>query len=670
MTWRAERLTDALYGAARRPDAKKDSPQNIESTLEHWQHMLALRAYSPSSIDEQQDGRLRAAQNVSYDWLDEYDVGDLVGEESDGQLEYVRHRTYNMVLTQWSSERGSTMIGSRLLYFQTPAAKSSVHNVRMLTQPHGDARNPQLTQLVHFEFGICRGVEANVHAPVARAWLRHRRATWCGECVLRTRDGATHFAFWRRLSTGRAPGADVVFDEADRCTCAVPFAMAFVLRERDACYLIRLYADCSLAQAADGAFVFRTLTKTMTFVSLLRCCCEPTGARVVLDPFFASPFSRWLVYCTHHCLWWRPTHDSDQRAQAFVDDFLSLTQQHSGDALQAKLQEAFPVHALPRVESIPLVATNPPFFGVQRAMFERLFAAQDVVVLCSETDRTTRMMASFGMRRLDFPVPSNSFVFFRNGSLSRSRPSVRIGLRYWTRSDNASFRVFEHSAIRFDDLLNEMLILAIEADGLAKFETVVKTATTSGAKKRVRTTASKILAPDQEDLVRIRRSERPCLEALKDVLDTTRTRRIFKLTALYYVRQHEPEVIVFALSRANVIGPFWSTVQSMASMYWNAIDATIVTYPALIATHYDTIRKEPEDLRKRSLAFFTLGIPNVEEIEKTILDPSQVDRAIYDPIRQWFLCLEEVERWLSEPLTMEEKEQLNSGLATLRRLAA
>ena len=109
----------------------------------------------------------------------------------------------------------------------------------------------------------------------------------------------------------------------------------------------------------------------------------------------------------------------------------------------------------------------------------------------------------------------------------------------------------------------------------------------------------------------------------------------------------------------------WADVQMMAASYWSTIDFVVRSYPELIRIHFETIAKQPDALRIRSLVFFTLGIPNVEALEEHITSPDQVDAALYEPIRKWYACLEEVDAWLSEPVAKEDRRDLMGGIARL-----
>ena len=622
--------------------------------------MLSFRQYTPNDLDRTLTGQLSSsATTVHHDWLEMASPSIfVVGETRSPELEYVRFRTYGIRAA--ASRPPGRIVGSRLLYYSTQGGGSGrLHHVRMMIDPVETTRwNPCRTQLVQFVFALVAGGEETHALPnIAQVDLQNAQDTWCGHGSVRTMSGDEHPVFWRLLSSSPPQAHHVDFD-AGRCVCDIPFATHFVLRHRrwSRYILVRVMPLCSIEQPeqSDGMFVVSTLGKTLRFASLLYFYEEPQDARLVLDPFFASPFSQWLLYCSNHCLRWRVEHDDIASTQRFVDAFFAVTREHTGDALQHRLQQVFPLERLGDLTQIPLVASNPPFF-FNRRMFENLFTARDVVVLCSETPRTNQVMQSLEMQALTEPQPSAEFVFFRDQVLRSSRPNVRVALRYWVKSTNPLLSRKRSrtsvEAVRVDPLLNEHLIDAIEADGFAEF------------RMDARAQAMHLERPHPSTIDAVRAMETKCLHKLVASLvdDRTRTMRVYKLAALYFVHLKAPEIVAAYTLGAMI----WADVQMMAASYWSTIDFVVRSYPELIRIHFETIAKQPDALRIRSLVFFTLGIPNVEALEEHITSPDQVDAALYEPIRKWYACLEEVDAWLSEPVAKEDRRDLMGGIARL-----
>ena len=643
-TWRSEKLAAVLtYRGV------KNSPQGIESTRSHWEHMLSFRVYDPAALDASCNEELGTLTTIiHYDWMAEYKMDRWEGEMGEETLAYVRWRTYGML--QKSSIQ-DLMVGSRLMYYSTSATGGRFHHVRMLVDPLDSARwNPHRTQLVHCVFALKVSERPRLMSGVVGIHLLHWQDTWCGEATVDTVAHGTHHAFWRIVPDSQLRDPDhvaksVELDASGKCVCYVAFDFNILIRHGSITILVRILPWCTVTKR-DDLFRVETHTTIWEFASPLRYYEEPPDARLVLDPFFASPFSQWLVFCLNHCLRWRLDHVDASSSRRFVSDFLALSRQYKGDELQHRLQQTFPLQQMGGVvnDSVPLVATNPPFF-FRRNMFDQLFRARDVVVLCSETDRTVEIMDSLDMRKMDAPMPKGSFVFYKNGKVTTSHPNVRKALRYWVKKANQVPVGGGLVVAPFDALLNQLLIVAIVKDGIGQFD------------------GDTLQRPDKRAIDDIKRMEEKGLGSLLAALmqDSTRTKRVYKLAALYFVRLRGPDVVA-----SLVDGAVWADVRMIASHYWNTIDTVIEQFPELVRTHYLTITKQPEALRTRSLLFFTLGTPHIEEIEAFIASPDEVDSSLYAPIRRWYSCLDEVNNWLGDALTTDEQKALVKGIVKLQ----
>ena len=632
----------------------KDSPQNIESTRVHFQHILELRRYTPCSTDESLSKQLQLdTTQVHHDWIWSYPSS--VWEGEDGNRSYtasyqdVRHRTYGLTRQACTTR---VVVATQLLYYSVPAASERFHHVRMVVDPDDDTRrNLHNMQLLHFVFGTKLNEEDIVQPNIVQIQLLNLRDTWCGYGVLETRDSQRHDVFWRRIPRHAERAVNdalrVDFDYTGSCACDIPFAYAIHIATPAAILLLRVIPVTTMMRVTrdETTFTVTSETKSWTFGSLLHYYEEPKNARLVLDPFFASPFSQWLMFLLNHCLRWRLDHDNRGTTQAFIDSFFAVTKQWRGDELQYKLQEKFPLGDLGDVSSVPLVATNPPFF-FRQSMFEHLFKAQDVVVLCSETKRTSSIMHALDIRYLDAPSPSKQFVFYNNGTLAASYP--RATLRFWVRRGNEPVRS-QHVRLKFDPLLNELLLEAIRLDELLD-ETV------PGNKKKAQK-ANPSPSPDNGEV----ESKRRLVDSM--ISDQTKAKRIRKMAALYFVRLVPPDVVA-----AYTTGPFWREVQDFAAFYWNAIDSVRATYPRLVNTHFHILKTQAESLRTRSLLFFSLAAPHVHALEESIQSPDQVDKECYDPLHTWYSSLETINNWLSETLSEEDKRDLIAGLAKLQTI--
>lgn len=645
-------MIDAIYRSSKNP---VDSPQNIESTTEHWEKMLSLRLYTPNEEDEALTGQLQHAQ-FHYDWLNNYNLYFILGEAAHNWN--VRMRTYNIIKYPPSRFTHRAISGSRLIYYSTPfIGGQRFHHIRMFINPEGVRQNNnpyQPTQLLHFVFSLLLNNEsASVPDRIVGLILSNLNDTWCGYGKAISINSTANL-FWRIVTQHQAQselfriyssGHESVLD------CDIPFQHSFHIQLDSKIILIRIFPYASLVREAD-TFTVATPTNTWTFGSLIHYFEEVPNARLVLDPFFASPFSKWNLFALSHSLIWRVEHTDAKSTHDFIDRFFALTSRFKGDELQHALQRHLSIADIGDVSHIPLVATNPPFF-FRRNMFENLFRAKDVVVLCSETHRTTGIMDSLGLTMLMYPTPDNVFIYYRNGVLNQSNVNVRVSLRYWLRKNNPKLlerRVVTPPPLRFDELLNELLINAIERDNVGTL---------------VDMDGSTVLQSASADTIReIAQKEKVCLSGLIQALmrDSTRTKRIHRMAALYYIRILSPNVL-----SAYVSGPFWVEVQEIASIYWNTIDVVVQAYPELIDVHFSSLSKEPERLITHNLTFFTLGTPNIDDV--TILHLGQVDKSLYEPIRMWSACLDEVNAWLSEPFSGDdERREFLQGLAQLQQI--
>jgi hypothetical protein len=634
--WRAERLVNALpiYRG-------KDSPQNIESTLDHWEHMLSLRVYAPNERDRTWDAQGTRA-TTHYDWIVAYN-DQVEGEARNPSLAYVRQRTYGLI----SRELVDNVVGTRLLYNSTPdASGGSFHNVQMIADPDDTSQvNLQRTRLVHYTFQQKLDETQLTPPRIVGVHLLHWQYTWCGDAFVTLHGGERQRAFWRLLSKRQGHACQVNLNQDGSCTCAADFTYNLVIRHERQDILVRVLPTCALRRMQGNVFRLNTHTMAWVFASPLQYYEEPDNARLVLDPFFASPFSMWLVFCLNHSLRWRMSHVDGVASDNFVRDFLKLSHQYKGDELQFKLQLKFPLENIDATKS-PIVATNPPFF-FRQSMFENLFRAHDVVVMCSETDRTSRIMERLHMRKLYIPAPSAIFMYYNNGVLSTSRPNVRVALRYWVTTKNTIVDAPPPQVVAFDPLLNELLIHNIILDGIGDFGP-----------------AGLLIRPNESDIDRVQQKTPKCLAHIVANLinDKSRGKKLHKLAALFYAREVRSEILSAYVNTEEV----WMDAIPIAADYWNTIDSVVATYPNLVSTHYDAIILQPERLQGHSFLDFSLAAPNVTELQESITSPNQVDPTLYEPIIRWYARLEEVDNWLREPLPVSDFKALARGLAQLQ----